>query len=771
MSNPMRAPRQPLTQQQIDFNNTVPQGMMEYKDEAEYRKKMVLMKTPHVFHEMLCKGGEPDMEIRPTFLIPAELTLDRQIREAPPHKRYARSNTGAVSGRSRSNVAMRVLRFALPHLPRDSLVRKVQYAHFDRVAAAMRTKISVDGGTGNTVGRLALAYPKVGSTVSRPPQVEEVKVAMKRCGLELFQAPLTVLKPYPLLTDDLNEGIKVNVKADSGFPVLAKWDSDGAPELIMKLTLGLQSQLKEAYRRDRVHGVWDLVRELERTTPYMVACKGKCKADCYSQEKVEDFRMRFYNALPRQVVLLMQQVTQVMEEQHRSLLDFDEGRSAQGITLTKGGASALVDALDKMLKELGYGYAHVGDDSKCVVRLFRTVYIFSLDCSNFDITQHADATALIHAEFRDQLELVEPVAAQLWYAYMRERLVVTHQNIPYQWKHGGPSGMPLQSKVNDVLMEVLCDRIMQNPEKVANRDELEAHVQKLGEELHLKVRLEDYEVVEDVTTLREALHETSFLFIGYRFYGENGHIYVFADVPRSLAQFPFPGLKWTQSRKDFEVNEAMRMGSILMNMGRPPKELKKFFDVMKANVVEFLDYAIDNFKNVEDEKLAWACQVNPWGAQCMPSTVGLREALTRMDLLWSFTQEEQPMKSVTSFLTDWAAIMDEQDKLEAEIAGFRIVPRPRANPALTNLKQLRAKAKRVATHPATLANLGRPAPTAVWEADKPKREADRPARTSRKGNKGRGPADNFFDDFESDDGRGSDGDTSLRGDDYDYYLE
>jgi hypothetical protein len=737
---------------------------MSYENENEYVKSFILMKTPEMFHAYWSRGGEPDVEKRPSITIPLELTRCAQLQAAPPHKRFAKTQIGKVSGRRRSFFAMNILKYAYPQLPEEGS-RKVDYASRVKVARMMRAKIAVDGGAENTVGRLALAYPKKGSSVSRPPTDQEVEEAIRRCGLDLSKLPPSVLRPFPIITEEGIMGIKVNKNATSGFPVIAKITEDGVLELVLRLAYTMRLDLDRAYKADKVYGVWNQVREWEETQPWLVACMGKCKADCYSQEKIEKFMMRFYNAFPRQVVLLMQQTTQVMEEQARNMLQMAGGTSAQGMTLVRGGASDLVDMLDIMLMKEGYAYTHVGDDTWCAVKVPGRVILFSLDCSNFDITQHADATIKIHEKLRDQLSLVDPVAAQLWYAFMRERLVVTKANLAYQWKHGGPSGSPMQSKVNDVYMDVFCQRVMEDPLIATDKEALEKRLQLLGEQLHLKVRLEDYEVVEKVTTIREALHEVSFLYIGYRFYAENNKVYVFADIGRSLAQFPYPGLKWTQKRTEFEVNEGMRMGSILVNMGRPPQELKKFFDTMKANVVALLEKVIAEYGDVKDEKLAWAIAANPWGAESQPGLVGLREAITNMDVLWSETQNEEPLPSSSQLLTDWSDMMDEQDKNAAEEGGYRYVARPGASLKLANLKQLRVRAKTLATHPATLANLGRPAPTSSWGPDKPKRDLSEPVLSKRSGGKSLRKDNTFYDDMASD--YGSDYERSEE--DYGYY--
>lgn len=764
MSNPARARTENLTAAQLALLST-PQAIMAYANEKEYRKKLVLAKTPEAMHAILNSKGTLDMTPVGSFLLPRNLVADPQTLNKSADKMWATSPPGNASFRSRSEPAMQVLKRTFPLLP-ESPFRKVEWATRALVAKAMRGKMSVDGGTVNTIGRLAKAYPKVGSTVSEPPSKAEVRTAIINCGQSLDNAPKSVLKPFPILTTEMDQGLRINQKATSGFPALKNWAFNGVPELVLGIHKGMKVDLERAYKADKTYGVWNLIREWEQTQPWLVACMGKCKADCYSPEKVEQLMMRFYNALPRQATLLMQTATQVYEEQSRNLLEQVGGTSSQGLSLVRGGASDLIDALDIQIMMHGHAHTHVGDDTWVIVKVMKKIYMFSIDCSNFDITQHSEATAEIHAQMRDQLAKIDPIAAQVWYAYMRERLVVTVKNVAYQWKHGGPSGSPMQSKVNDVFMDVYCQRVLQDPLQVLDRDGLERYLIRLGKELHLDVRLEDYEVVE-ATSLREALEEVSFLFVGYRFYAENKHVYVYTDIARAMAQFPYPSLKWTQKRNEFEVNEAARMGSIVMNMGRPPQELKKFHDTMVANVVAYIDKAISEFGDVVDEKLIWAVQANPMGAEAQPSLVGLREALTRTDALWADTQNEPEMKGSSTFLTEWADQMDEQDAKEAAAKGFTVVTRPGASLRLSNLKQLRAQARRVSTKAFQLKNLGRQAPTQVWGPDKPKRSLDEAPLTMR----GRGKTNRrdaqFYDEMSESYGSGDD----RSEDGYGYHTE
>lgn len=687
---------------------------MRYVDEAKYKF------TATTYKQAGITGGlfqNKAMKIWRTIPIPAKMTLDRQLLEGPLTKRNASAQSGKASFRRRSHPAMCVVTAGFNAAPK-SASRIAAFGTQDRLEAAMHQKIGMNGGTENTLNRVVDAYPDEGSVVSRPPSDAEVIIGMLSCGLSMKDAPAEVLRPFPLVLGE-GEGdvaTKVNMKADSGFPVLAKFDAPGAAEMILQITKGLWEEMCEAYNQDPVNGIWNWVRELEETRPHLIALKGKCKSDCYKQAKIEGFQMRFYNCVGRQNVLNMQRATQPFEGQARSILMMPDGTSAQGVSLVRGGADALVSAIDAKLRRLGFSYVHVGDDSLVTAIKNGKLYIFSLDCSNFDITQHGDATEKIHQAIRWELEKFEPRAAQLWYALARERVVVTHKWAAYKWFHGGPSGMPLQSKVNDVLMDIVLQRVVEIIDCVDDKKKLEKELERIGAELHLKIRLEDYEVVEGARSLREGLAYTSFLFVGYYFYQENGHIYVCCDLPRSLAQMPFPGLTWTDDKNEHNLNEAMRLGSIVMNMGRPPIELRPAMEAMKDEARKLLDRAIARYGDVTDEKLLWACQDNPMAARLQPSLVGLRNAIDATAGLWEWTQEEPEMPSTSTL--QWADLVDEDEADAIRRAGFVPPHRPAKQMSIERLRAMRVRATKAATHPATLANVGRPPPTAVWEADK-----------------------------------------------------
>lgn len=656
-----------------------------------------------------------DMEMRKTFEIPREYIWDpaTAMRDA---RTYAKAANGVPKGRVRSDVAKSLVNSAYAELPGDGIFSK------ERVGSAMAKRVYiVDAGTNATLGRLKHAYPKVGSRIERPVTPLEARRALQNCGLDMSRltALPDALRPYPLLPREDGYGIMVNPHADNGFPVMGKWNSGegAAAQKVMGLAISIRREL------ERAHSIGAWKREAEEKRPYLVALMGKAKADYYAQEKVTLAKLRFYNVLPRQIALIMQQATQPFEANAQNI-NQGVGHSGQGITLTYGGARTLVVQLQRQLDQDGVAYVHVGDDSWVIEKVNATeMRMYALDGSNFDLTQHAAATKEVHVALREQLRLYDRVSAELWYEYARERLVVVVGQMVRLWKHAGPSGMPLQSKVNDVLMEVLIARILQ---RMRGRDLDESAVDALlmeeGRNLGFELRVEQYWRGK-ARTLLDALEQSPFLFIGYYFHVRDGELHVCADLPRTFAQVPYPTQKWAKDKGELQVVEAMRLGSIAMNLGIPPVEAQRAVDAFREGAIALIGRALKlPGADAENPKLRWAVQAAPWAEIPVPSLVGLKLALERPpESLWVWPKTGQPKPQVEP--KSWADIAEDEDAERAAELNAALW-RP-AN--LVGSVQVPAVPLRVGvatTHPVTSANDGRPPPTAVWQPDRRPR-ADR----------------------------------------------
>lgn len=645
-----------------------------------------------------------DMEVLPSFYIPKEHTVEAAALQSP-HPFFAQAKVGRPTFRIRSAHAYGVLGKVWEELPHGGVgARSV-------VEAAVRDRFFVDGGTECTLGRLRKAYPRVGATIRHPVTQQEAERALDNCGLRVDTYAEDAVRPYPLIAREGEGALKINPKSDNGFPVLGQWQTPGAAERVMRLAVTVRKEVVAASRAPG--GVREWKRRQEDEAPWLVACRGKAKADYYGAAKVEAASLRFYNALPRQVMLNMQVVTQPMEALSRSILE--GSRSGIGMSLVHGGANEMVEVLEEQLIAYGWAYVHVGDDSWVVVRGGAGLVWFALDCSNFDLTQHSRATEEVHRAVHRQLRLIDAPAADLWYEYARERVVVVAGALVRRFKHAGPSGMPLQSKVNDMLMDVLINRVLEAAPEWGSEAAVNAALEQVGSDLGFSVRVEQYASLE-ADSIKEALAETPFLFVGYYFYARGATAYVCGDVPRTLSQLPYPSLKWMRSNREVLVYEAMRLGCMFLSAGIPPRELRPAFEAWRLAALELIDRAVELYGDVESDMLVWVTKESPWAPVSQSSLGGLRQAVVRdAEVLW--VRRELPLPSTSDLvLGSWA---DEMEAMEAQavLAHELYIPPPAAPlPAPAAVRRVTP-----ATHPPTSRNDGRPPPTARWGPPRPPR--------------------------------------------------
>jgi hypothetical protein len=568
----------------------------------------------------------------------------------------------------------------------------------------MKDTFLVDFGAEGTLGRLELAYPKRGDPPPPTPiTAEEAQMALLHTGWNRNETP-----PRPLPLNKLSpegEAVTVNPNSDNGFPVLSKWKDEEAAEKCMALALEIRKELDT-----RKKTPWEWVRMMEACNPEMVACRGKGKADYYRSEKIAAARGRFYNAFPRQVLLIMQQATQPFERACSGITDSYLSRTASGLTLVRGGAADLINAMERQLGETGFAYVHMGDDTFVAMKVGEHIILFALDCSNFDLTQHSSVTKEIHEALYRELARIDAISAGLWHAYARERLVVVNTTIVRKFKHAGPSGMPMQSKVNDMLMDVMIMRLISEVTALhaEHPEMMDALIQKVGSGLGFKVRLEQFRRAR-ASTIKEALEQESFLFLGYYFHVVDGMVAVHCDIARTFSQIPYPTLKWIKKDSEILTMEAMRIGSIAQNLGIPSPELRKTFDAMRSYAVSLVEKAIHEGGDITSDRLIWAVSDNPFGSSIVPSLSGLLRVLQRNpEVLWL---GELPSTSI--LIENWAEQVEEDELVEA-FEGRQV--------AVARVRSVRPiRTRPIPTHPVTEKNDGRPAPTAVWGPDKPKR--------------------------------------------------
>lgn len=697
MSNPLRAPTAYLPADK----NTFPDAFINLKDhpklqEIERAGKDLVAARKKIEH---C-----DMDPFRSVAIPKHLTVIPEVHQKAGDV-YATAQAGKLNFRIRSKQAHTVCSQVFRQLPDES--EKFGFLTKKAVGDRASVTLSASGGTTLSLNRLAEYYPAKNSVVDNPPTREEALMALQRCGLVLRDKDSDQLKPYPLVFTEGVENMKVNLNSDNGYPVGGKLNDDLARQKVNGLARHIRSEAVAYAKLKGARALVDWKREQEESNPELWLVKGKTKGDYYKVSKLGAGMLRFYNAFPRQVVLNMQVATQVMERQASNISNGTQFHSGLGISLVRGGAEDLVDVMDQQLKLKGYAYVHVGDDSWVAVKVGEEIVLFALDCSSFDLTQHGDATLQVHTAIRDELEKVDAVAANLWFAMARERLVVLVGGAVVRMKHAGPSGMPLQSKVNDVLMDIMIDRTLSraNEATFVSESSLDALLQDVGKGMGFSVRLESYTRLP-VRTIKEAIGLQPFLFVGYYFYTEEGQVRVVADLPRSMAQMPYPSQTWVKKDLELELAEAMRLGSIYMSQGIYPEEARAAQNAYKEQALLLIEKAIRNHGDVENVSLRFAVGTGPHGPDAEASLSGLKKALEKpLEELWLAPQELASTSTFISNPGDWYDDLLEEEKV-------RGADRPLDLTEQT--KKLYVRQKAVPTHPPTWENWGRPPPTAVW---------------------------------------------------------
>lgn len=745
MSNPLRAPVKTLTDVQRELASGIPDVYVDQVLSPEQRKAWDRYNAEGKGIETaLSKLKALDMDIAPTVILPRELIGDEEVRKRK--STMAVTQTDVLVLRKRTRQGKTLANVFYQHIPNSIK------ACFSKSAVVKYNagRVFASGGTQYALGRLEKAYPKfTGTKGLLVPTASEVKAAIRNCGIDIaplpdeFKSPLPLnpvwgSDPEPATGDDT---IRLNAHADNGFPVGGNMTKPECADKVLSLAADIRKATEQAYAAGGPEGVWELVRMLEQNKPHLVAVKGKAKADMYTIDKLARQQMRFYNVFGRQVVLNMQMSTQRLEFLKKHILY--GGNSAIGLPLVRLGADKLVAEMDKRMALDGYAYVHLGDDSWVALRApAGGVILFSLDASNFDLTQHSRITEPVHLALRNELMLIDGPSASLWHALARRRLIVVSGGVTRVMKHAGPSGMPLQSTVNDVLMEILLARIVRAWPKaeepgtfdVLENDEVSTLIMSEGTKMGFDVRLE--EMVVGSGTIRQVLAEQPFLFIGYRFYTRaDSKVAVFSDLPRCLTQMQYPGVMW-MDKSDIAALEAVRLSSIVLSMGVPPDALRESFEYGRREALLLLERAGEIPKSVAD-RLEWFMREGAFaGTELEATLAGLMGALQRdPEVLW-LQQEKSRAEQRAENPYGWADLVEEEEKQVAEVTGLRLI-RPKRGPepkaTIITFPQYPL------AHPATSRNDGRPPPTARWAPDRPPREVTRyeDQRPTRRGTKGR----------------------------------
>jgi hypothetical protein len=263
--------------------------------------------------------------------------------------------------------------------------------------------------------------------------------------------------------------------------------------------------------------------------------------------------------------------------------------TSQGVNFSGGGLSKFLAIVEMHCRTRGYFYTHVGDDTMIWFYTIDGVVGFSLDCSSFDITQHATISNDIDMMIYDTMLPINPVAA---YVYRRvtidDKKVVLHGKSAFKFKHMGLSGTHMQSEKNDIHMDLICMDLMDMIEasygfivdmegchrlnatnEILNEDTLRGFAERAATMNAVVIKLADY-VVSDKMTVRECMSVKPFLFCGTEMYvrGDTGEAHLHLQIPRFCTNLLYPN-KYIVDRKEFKVIESLRLLACFACVGVP----------------------------------------------------------------------------------------------------------------------------------------------------------------------------------------------------------
>lgn len=448
------------------------------------------------------------------------------------------------------------------------------------VVKAVGSMSMLGGGTQYTLGRIALYAPKRGAVISQPFAASEVVTALKRAGR-------VVPPPDRAVMAIREEDVKVNADSDNGFPVMGTMRDPFARHLVLKLAGQLRNRLNSAQDLPAA------IEEFCEKFPEVVLFKGKTKVDVYNVAKAQQRTLRFYNVAPRHLVVMMQSATQPLADAWKEC-SRENWTTGIGKGFAKGRADEMVTWLDREIARDGIGWTHTGDDT-LVGRRWKEgdedwAEVFSLDCSAFDLTQHSSVSEKVHLLLGQQLKTVDKIAGTLWHRFMRSRQVTLLGSANAVTRHWGPSGMPLQSEVNDTLMECFLQRLSKR--KWSGKQQLAQEIEAIAAEVGFSVRLEDYfagRVGPEEAALRSLIERRPFLYVGYYLHKDEGtgKIVPCLDITRFFGGGGFLNGGFVD-KQSVGLKVSLALAGYSLSMGVPPAWFEPAHKVLRETAVACL---------------------------------------------------------------------------------------------------------------------------------------------------------------------------------------
>lgn len=560
---------------------------------------------------------------------------------------------GAPDSRKRSADALNMLKAGMNYFP---LHHNVSLPISTATIQERSSKITFAsrGGAEQTFERIrkyAIKFnnlPVMGTTKAKAVQ------SIHNCGLYIPISAMHDCRPRLLeaLSDD-DDAVYSARHSGLGLVVgktRADPEADAMCTLMAKDLRAHFDEKLESFNRD-VDKMYRYMLQFRDEHPSIFACRGKAKADYMDVEKVTGGMMRFYIEGPGAVYQIIQQATQVRALHSKNIIDGSSSSSLKA-SLCYGGAHQMIVNLDAMLKSEGWARTNYGDDSIIFYHIYEGgvwyTIAFDADMSSFDWTQSAGMKQPHVDAHADELMKVDIVSGLLWKMMATSRDTVMADGVVFRSEHGGPSGLPDQTELNETIMDdVLCTnttiiRRTRRPEgglAIIDKGRVdEITLKKLFEDTCTKmgfsVKVANLRTYPgERLTIMEVLKRGPILYLGYYFHVASGpggydEVRVMADLTRLVAQARYPRGSHTKGDVKFKVSEMIRLASIAIGMGSPMEAYEPAVSAMRQQLIGQIEAVLNEYSEGQLLVESPIVEVTPWGPEFDRSLRGLYRVLT-----------------------------------------------------------------------------------------------------------------------------------------------
>jgi len=489
------------------------------------------------------------------------------------------------------------------------------------------------------------SFGRLSAVRSTPPTLPPTMFEVERALWLVGQTVVEKITPRQFDPGDPARAIKVNASARAGLPTLGR--KEGVP---LERSLDIAHAFRRNLAGKSLDEVRDALRRVADSHPELVTAIAVAKEDYYSPKKYVENKLRLYTIVPFGLQLAMAPATQAYEAQCENSVGatfegypsvvpgagvgerlryptFQQGwlgrprgfNSAQGVSFQYQGAHklfaphALYVAVSKKPT-----YACCGDDIFMFVPFGASVLKFKIDCTSYDLTQCWEVLYPVILGMHSEMRKIDEVGASVWASYYMERNLLLGQSV-VRTRDMGPSGTSLQSKVNNVLACILCERIVESIAPLLEsgmdllksetlpalksegiEDNISKIVVREGAKLGLITRIERLTVDlvwgSGGSQYLRRFFASPTIFLGYEIYycDRLGLVVPFVDLARCLAQAQYPKKSFNKQGQEAEdqIYCVIRLAQLLSNLGVPPSA--EFLALEKREEARQLMLAVEN---------------------------------------------------------------------------------------------------------------------------------------------------------------------------------